>query len=72
MNIFGLISKALAAFKAGDWSTLADLAGDLLKAAAPLLPKASAPDVLPLSLPGGFDLDKLLTLIQLLKSIFGK
>lgn len=75
MNLFDLIARlrgAYDALKAGNWSAVADFVSDMLKAAAPLLPKGHAAEVLPLSFPGGFDLDKLISLIQLLKSIFGK
>lgn len=80
MDLFTLFTKGKAlveAVKVNDWKTAADLAGDLLKLAAQFLPSKPAlaspnGDLMPLTLPGGFDLDKLVTLIQLLKSIFGK
>lgn len=82
MDLFALLTKGkllLAAFKSGDFRTAADLAGDLLKLFAPLLPSGTptlavptGPDLQPLTMPGGFDLGKLIELIQLLKTLFGK
>lgn len=72
--LFDKVSAALAAFKAGDWRTLANLAGDLLKALAPVLPgpRPNTPELQPLTLPGGFSLDKVIALVQVLRNLFGK
>lgn len=76
-ELYAMYRKVKEALAKGDLATLAMIGGDLLHAAAKLLPngktvEVATPDLMPLKLPGGFDLDKLITLIQLFKSIFGK
>lgn len=81
MDLFVLLTKGqafLAAFRAGDYRTALDLAADILKLAAPLMPSGSAPQPSPELMPilgGGLNpatIAQVLEIVRLLASIFGK
>jgi hypothetical protein len=83
LDLLAMYRKVREALTKGDLSTLASIAGDLLHAAAPLLPKGKAPaapvlppDLQPLTMPslGGIivAVDSVFSAWQILKQLFAK
>jgi hypothetical protein len=83
LDLLAMYRRVREALTKGDLSTLAVIAGDLLHAAAPLLPKggkvppapALPPDLQPLTMPsiGGIvgAVDSIFSAWQILKQLFG-
>jgi hypothetical protein len=83
LDLLAMYRRVREALAKGDLSTLAMIAGDLLHAAAPLLPKGKAPaapalppDLQPLTMPsiGGLIglISKAETILAVLKQLFAK